>query len=277
METTIRGWTTALLLTFGPAGALAQSAPGLPLWELGLGGVGRSGAAYPGSSEYRGEVALFPYLTYRGRLFEIGGESTARFIPFRTERFELGFTVDGSSTVDSRDNALRGALPDLDALAEFGPEFNLRLFETPAYFGSGTGRAELSVQTRGVFSVGDGIDHVGNLVRPAIRYRQNGALKPGSRVSASVGPVFATEGVHDFFYQTAGYDAHGGYLGTEIAASVRYPLTDRLRVIGGVGLTVLSGAANRASPLFEDEVNASVFVGLTFSLFQSGRRALRDR
>ena len=266
--------------------AFAQDAPQLPLWELGIGTVGRASAEYPGASEYTGSGTVYPYLTYRGRLIEFGGDATFRLIPIRTERLEFGVSIDGSSAVDSGDNALRGALPDLDALVEFGPDIGYRLSEGPAVFGTGTGRLEASLQARGVFSIDSDdfdVDRVGALVRPALRYRQNGSLKPGSRITATIGPVFATEGVHDFFYAVpsggtlAPYDARGGYLGTEVTLSARYPLTDRLRLVGGVGVTLLHGAANEASPLFEDKVNGSAFFGLTYSFYQSKRRTARDR
>ncbi|MXQ06352.1 hypothetical protein GQ651_00690 [Alphaproteobacteria bacterium GH1-50] len=257
--------------------AHAGDAPTLPLWELGVGATARVAPDYPGASEYNPGGTVFPFVTYRGRLLEFGGDQTFRIVPFRLDRVEIGVTVDGSSAVDSRDNALRGALPDLDALAEIGPEVNIALSERSAILGNGTGRYELSLQTRGVFSLGDGIDHVGTLGRLALRYRQNGALKPGARVTAAIGPVFASEGVHDFFYATDSYDARGGYLGTEADVSVRYPLNDRLRVVGGVGVTLLSGAANRASPLFDEKVNVSAHIGLRWSLFQSQRRTTRDR
>jgi hypothetical protein len=265
-------------MAFAGGPLTAQDAPDLPLWELGIGAVARGGADYPGASEYSFGGALFPYVSYRGRLLELGGDETVRLVPFSNDRFEIGVSFDSSSSVDSQDNSLRVDLPDLDALAEFGPEFTYRFAERPAIAGGGTGRFEVSLQTRGVFSVGSDIDHIGTLVRPALRYRQNGALKPGSRISASIGPIFASEGVHDFFYAVPGtYDARGGYLGTEIKVSLRYPLNDRARFIAGAGVTVLGGAANRDSPLFDDEVNASAFVGVTYSLFQSKRRTTRDR
>lgn len=276
---------TFLIATICATSVAAQDAD-LPLWELGVGAVGRVSPEYPGSSEYRGSGTVYPFLTYRGRLLEFGGDATFRLVPFRSDRLEFGITVDGSSAVDSGDNALRGALPDLDALVEFGPEVSYRLAERPAVFGDGTGRLEFSLQTRGVFSIDSDdwdVDTVGTLVRPAIRYRQNGSLKPGSRITASIGPVFATDGVHDFFYGVPpgsalpAYEARGGYLGTELTLSARYPLTDRMRLVGGLGVTVLTGAANDASPLFDEKVNASAFFGVTYSLYQSKRRTTRDR
>lgn len=271
--------TAAFFLLTAPGHA--QDAPTLPLWELGIGSAAGGGADYLGANSYSASGAVFPYITYRGRLFEFGGDQTFRLVPFRSERFEVGISLDASSAVDSSDNALRGSLPDptdLDALVEVGPEFNYRLAERPALFGDGSGRFEVSLQTRGVFSVGDDVDHVGTLVRPAVRYRQNGALKPGSRISASIGPVFATQGLHDYFYSVPGtYQARGGYLGTEITLSGRYPINDRLRLIAGGGLTILTGAANADSPLHADDVNASAFVGVTYSLYQSKRRTTRDR
>lgn len=262
------------------------AAPALPLWELGVGAVGRISPDYPAADSYNRTISPLPFVIYRGRVFEFGGDATARIIPFRTDRFEIGVTVDGSSGVDSGDNALRGALPDpdLDALAEFGPELVYRGLSTPALLGGGTGRWDITLQTRGAFSVGGGdIVYEGMLVRPTVRYLQRDSLAPGSRILASIGPVFATEGVHDFFYEVdangpgSGYDARGGYLGTELGLSVRYPLTNRLQLIGGVGLSVHTGAANRKSPLFANDMNGSAFVGLTFSFLHSRRLADPDR
>ncbi len=269
----------ALLLGTGAPPAVAQAdAPALPLWEAGLGAVARTSAAYPASARQTQGVAPRVLFIYRGEVVEVGGDATLRVIPFRTDRLQFGITVDGSSAVDAQDNALRGALPDpdLEALAEFGPEVVFRGLQRPALFGDGTGRYDITLQTRGVFSVAlDSVTYRGLLVRPTVRYLQRDSLAPGARILASAGPVFATEGVHDFFYQTGGYDARGGYLGTELALSLRHPLRPGLSAIGGVGISLHAGAANRGSPRFERPVNGSAFLGLTYTFLQSRRAAAR--
>lgn len=254
----------------------------LPLWELGFGLSARQTAEYPGADDYAARVVAFPYVAYRGKFLEIGEDETFRFVPFQTDRFELAFSFDGNSAVERRSTELQGALPDLDALVEFGPELIWKALETDPVFGSRTkGRLELALQTRGAFSVSWPVDYEGFVVRPVLRYRQNGALKPGSRIEATVGPLFGSQGVQDYFYtvdgNSNGYTASDGYMGTELTASIRYPVSRRVRLIGGVGLGILSGAANEDSPLFESNFNASGYIGFTVSLFQSKQQALKDR
>lgn len=264
--------------------AQAQPRPDLPLWEIGIGIAGRSTPDFPGADTQSNRLVAFPHVAYRGNLIEIGAEETFRLVPFRTDRLELAVSIDGAASVERRGDTLGGDLPDLDALAEVGPEIIWRAAEVPAVAGNrAPGRIELALQVRGVFSVDGGIVHEGYVLRPALRYRQNGALKPGSRIEATIGPLFASEGVHDFFYRVdpqpgrPGFDAGAGYLGTEATAAVRYPLGRRTRVFGGVGIGYLAGAANRDSPVFATDFNASAFVGLTVSIIQSRARALRDR
>ena len=256
----------------------------LPLWEIGVGAVARMSTAYPGAESNSTSLTPLPYLKYRGRFIELGGDETLRLVPFRTDRFELGLSFDGSSRVDNRETALGGEQPDLNALMELGPEFIFRVAERPAFAGSdNTGRIELVFQTRGVFSVDDGVRYEGALIRPALRYRQNGTMRPGSRLQASIGPIFATEGVQDVFYESApgpgerGFDASGGYLGTELKAAIRYPLTSRLQAVSGFALSYLGGSVNENSPLMRSNWDATVFLGFTVSLFQSEARASRDR
>ena len=197
-------WRRAVALVAGIAWATGGAAQEprdrdrleLPLWELGFGLSARQTAEYPAAADYATRVVAFPYVAYRGRFLEIGEDDTFRFIPFRTDRLELAVSIDGNSAVERRGNELSGSLPDLDALVEFGPELIWRAAELPPVIGTRTmARLEFALQTRGAFSVSLTPDYQGFLVRPALRYRQNGAIKPGSRIQATIGPIFATQGL----------------------------------------------------------------------------------
>lgn len=259
----------------------------LPLWEIGVGGAARYGSEYLGSSETGAGLSPLPFLTYRSRLLNFG-PPVAPGTPYRDRRLEFGVSVDAAPALDSGDNAARAGMDDLPTLVEFGPEAIVQLAETAPLFGDQTyGRIEFITQARGVFDISDeGVGYTGFVVRPALRYRQNGSLRPGSRVQASIGPIFATEGVHDHYYEVRpgeatadrpAFDAVGGYLGTKAQASFRYPLNNRLRLVGGVSATYLGGVANERSSLIEEDIAASAFIGLTVSLFQSKAKARRDR
>ncbi len=273
----IRRLAAALSLLALPASVLAEEAPTLPLWELGLGATIGASPDYPAASTYSFDGAVFPFFYLRGQGVTIGEDGRA--LPFGIERVELGVSVDAYGSTGTRTDKNGNTLPDLDATFQVGPELNFVLSETDALFGNGRGRYELALQARGAVSVNwdPDIGGLGGVFRPALRYSQNGALRPGSRIMASIGPIFASESFHEYYYNAPGYDASGGYLGTDAILAVRYPLSDRTNVIGGARLSIMAGAKNEDSPLFKDDITASAFVGLTYSLFQAKRRTTRDR
>ena len=253
----------------------------LPLWEIKAGGFGFYGTDYPASGNYRFNGLAYPTLTYRGDTLRIGGSSAAKLVPFRNPRFELGVSLDAAFAADSDGNPIRDGMPDLGLITEFGPELVIkgprRAAGTPQ-----ESAIDFALQARAVFSYqkDDGIDHRGFIIEPTVKYRKGFAS--GSRFRATFGPVFATEGLQDYYYQVdptfarAGrppFDAKGGYLGTEATFGLTVPVTDRLNVWGGGGVGLYSGAKNKNSPLFEDDLTSYVYLGASFKLFQSKRRA----
>lgn len=269
-------WTAAAL-GLGLSAAGAQEAR-LPVWELGVGAVARVQTDYPGADDYAARIAPVPYLKYRGKVLEIGGEEALRVVPIRTDRFELGLSFDSSARVENRVTTVGSALPELDRAVEAGPELIFRLVDQPALFGLQlSGHIEALLQTRGVFSIGKDIDWQGTLYRPAIRYREYGTLGPGSRIQVSLGPIWTTGGLQAFYYETPDYEARSGYLGTEARGAVRFPITERLQAFGGISVTYLGGAANADSPLMKTDWDGALFVGLRYSFWQSAQRTTRDR
>ncbi|MEO1776850.1 MAG: MipA/OmpV family protein [Pseudomonadota bacterium] len=257
-----------------------------PLWELGVGAFVSVTPNYPASGEYRINGLPFPNVVYRGDLLRLGQEEAARLVPVDTERFELSVSGDAAFGVDSDDNELRRGLPDLDPLLQIGPELVLkgRGFGTPSFLGD----IALVLQGRAVFSANTDIeiDFQGFVVEPQLRTTFPGVLGLGSFVTASVGPLFATEALQDYFYEVPSafalpdrptFEASAGYLGSELTFGLGYELTERIDLFASLRLALYSGAANADSPLFEDAFNASGFVSFTYSIFQSERRVPRRR
>lgn len=73
------------------------------------------------------------------------------------------------------------------------------------------------------------------------------------------------------------FDGAGGYLGTELALSLGYELTEPIGLFASLEVAAYAGAANEDSPLFADAINASGFLSITYSIFQSERRVPRAR
>ena len=242
----IRTWILSLSLWT----VLAPAVPAeeVPLWEVGIGGFAALTPDYPASGNKSFNGLAFPTLVYRGDLVRAGDGAAARLVPFDTPRLELGVSLDASFSASSDGNPLREGMPDLGFLFEVGPEAIIR---GPRFGEEGQrGEIDLALQARGVFSAdfGEPIEYQGIVLEPEIRFRQQGLFGTRAGLSASIGPIFATEGLHDFFYQVdpefarAGrpaFDADGGYLGTEARLGLGLPVGKRAYVFGGVGVGLI--------------------------------------
>lgn len=276
----LSAFATPALAQSGPVALTAREA-GAPLWEVGFGAFGVVAPDYPAANESSFNGLPFPNVTYRGDLFRLNEEAGARVVPVAEPRFEFGVSVDGAFGANSDDNALREGLPDLDILAEIGPEL---IFLGPQFAtGSGKGRLDLALQSRAVFSLDfDAVAYQGLAVEPELRYRQTGLFGGGGTGFLSIGGFFATERLHDYFYEVPeafalpdrpAFDAGPGYLGTFVSAGISAPLTDRVVLFIGGQTALHAGAANRDSPLFADSATFAGFLGFAYAIWQSDRRA----
>ena len=252
-----------------------------PLWAVGVGGFALAAPDYPASDRTALNGLGFPWLIYRGERLRIGGGSAARFIPFRTDQVELDISLDAAFGARADDNPLREGMEDLHPLFEVGPQMIVNLAETDTPGGSE--RWRLALQARGVFSVDTDetqVTHEGTVLKADLQYRNEGLFGPRSRLSAAIGPIFASEGVQDYFYQVApgeatatrpAFDARSGYMGTEASLSLGYPLSDRLSLWGGVGVGLWAGAKNRDSALHARDVTGQAYLGFSYTIGRSER------
>lgn len=249
-----------------------------PVWEAGAFLGVFNNPEYPSSNQSNTNVVPAPYFIYRGKTLRIGDGSIARAVAVDKSWYELDLSLAASFGANSDDNEVRAGMPDLDFNFELGPQLKLRLskFEFKEH---GKGELYFNLQTRAVFSTDfSGIDHRGYVFQPDLRYRQRGWLSEKTALSISLSPTWATEKLHDYFYQvnqefvTAQrnqYDAKAGYLGTRLLVSVSFNATDDLRVFLGASTSIHSGAANEDSPLFIDDSTYSIGVGLVWRLWES--------
>jgi outer membrane protein len=252
-----------------------------PLWEAGVGAFAGSLPDYPAAGQNTVQAIALPYLVYRGDFWRVGGEEnrgaiSGRFL--KSDRFEFDITASAAFPVDSEDNDARRGMPDLDYLFGIGPQLIFRLIKEPD-----KRELDFHLQARAVYSTDlSSIDSRGYVFNPKLSYSHEHLTGLDLRLSSSVGPVFASEALMDYFYEVQPafvtpdrhvYDADTGYLGSNITLSVTKRFKDGLRVLVGTRLGIYSGATNRDSPLFEDEFNQSVFAAFAWSFFQSERPA----
>ncbi len=255
---------------------VAAQAPSKPKWEAGLAGIAVTTPLYPGSDDTRTLALPVPYFVYRGRVLQADQEGSRlrhRFTP----HVELGFSGGGALSSNSSDSQVREGMPDLDYLIELGPNLKLS-FDAPRP------RSQLVIDlpVRAVFSLGSGIQDRGFLFAPEASYVDDGLA--GGRLSwrVSVGSDFATEKLHDYFYEVApryvteqrpAYAASAGYLGSSLGTRFTYEFTERMRGFVALRYFLYAGSANEDSPLFERDDAYSTVLGVTWSFYWSREKA----
>jgi len=258
------------LLMFALAVGSAQADDPLPekRWEVGIGVGGITAPDYRGSDTNRSYVAPIPYVVYRGPVFRTDQEGL-RGDFLRTDRYEFTASLAVSITPDSDKNTLRRGMPELRSTLEAGPALNLNL--TGDGFDEGL---SLTLPVRAVFAVGEGqAEYIGVTSAPSLIYRK--PTRGNWKWTGSVGPVFATDRYHDYYYtvkpryalpERPAYEASSGYNGfnAQLALSRRagdfwYAFYARYSNIQGTDFT--------DSPLVEVKHNMSGGFAISWVIF----------
>jgi MipA family protein len=243
---------------------------GRPLWELGIGIAPITFPQYPGAREHRSYVLPMPYVIYRGERLR-ADRGGARGLLVNSERFELDFSADGTTPVDSTDGGPRDGMDNLDPIFEAGPSLNMRLYDGPA------GNWELRLPLRAAIATsGRSLSHEGWRFVPVVNY-SNAARADAWRVGFSVGPGFANRGYHGYYYdvgaldatsERAVYRADAGYSGLFLTSSLSRRF-DRFWVGGFLRYQSLHGTAFADSPLVERQHSVTAGLGVTWIAWTS--------
>ncbi|PCK07496.1 MAG: MltA-interacting MipA family protein [Alteromonadaceae bacterium] len=253
-----------------------------PLWELGVGSGAVDVPNYPASGERNFVPFVVPYLVYRGDIFRASGNSGVRAVVLETSDFELGLSFGGAFSADSDDNSVRAGMPELDFLFEVGPQLIYRVKDYEFKHG-GNARLKARLQARAVYSTDfERVDERGFVVEPMLSYQQRGVFFEDSSVNAGLSFKFASEELQDYYYQVdpvfansnrMQYDAKGGYLGAELSLGFSFPVREKIRGFLGGSAQFHQGAANRGSPLYEEDITYSVGLRFVWRLFESEAKA----
>ena len=249
-----------------------------PLWELGFGAGGGWIPDYPAAGQNHFKGLPIPWVVYRGDIFRVGdrrGLLRGRFL--NTDKYEFDISLQAAFPVDSGDNNARRGMPDLDWLAGIGPQLRVKLFNNP-----GINRLNLNFPVRAIFSTDlSSFENRGFVVNPKLAYRHENLTNKKLQLLASIGPIFATGKLMDYFYTVKpqfatltrpAFDAEGGYLGSELTVFLSTKPAEKLRFFGGARVGLYTGAKNEDSPLFRDDLTVGVFAGFVWSIWQSERR-----
>ncbi len=261
--------------------AIEGSANGKPLWEAGVGGFAATLPDYPAAGQNTFRALPVPILIYRGNILRVGGEGNRGAISGRfvdNDQYEFDVSLSAAFPVDSDSNKARRDMPDLDFLLGFGPQLIIKLINEP-----GERKLNLNLQARAIYSTDfSSMDHRGFVFNPKLSYSLEHVSALDLGVSTSIGPLFGSERLMDYFYEVKpryatssrpAYDADAGYLGTNVTFGITKRFDRSFRLVVGTRLGVHNGATNDDSPLFKDNVNVSVFTAFAWTFFQSEERA----
>ena len=282
---TLRTVVLGVLLCVGvavPVGASEDPATDA-LWELNLAAFGRYGPSYPASEDTQGNFVPLPFPVYRGTFLRVGDDtdSPIRGRVFRRDRIKLDIDFDLTFRSDSDDIGARTGMPDLDLMLQLGPELELQ-FVDRGFFAAD---AFLALQVRGAFAW-DGLDpsFEGLVFSPELKFTRD-FDKSRQRLKLRITPMFASDAYMDYYYEVApafatpqrpAFSPEGGYLGTEIALSLRVPIARRFEIWGGFRQGFYRGAKNEDSPLFTDDSTTTVYGAFMYRFWESKRRATEE-
>ena len=274
----MRSSRTAPLLSLGVAALAASAAPAAraepkPLWEIGLGTGALVFHDYRGADAVHAYPVPLPYLVYRGRFLR-SDHNGLRGRLFDQERVELNISLNGTTPV--RNDSSRHGMPDLRPTVEIGPSLDVHLWKSADTLL----KLDLRLPARAAFTAQASPHLAGVFLAPHLNLdvaqrRGDGGWKLG----LLAGPLFATSRYDEYFYSVApqyaapdrpAYEAHGGYAGTQLLASLsrRYP---RYWVGAYLRHDSLAGASFAASPLVKRDGYWAGGLGIAWIIARSSR------
>jgi outer membrane scaffolding protein for murein synthesis (MipA/OmpV family) len=264
-----------VLVTVASTAVQAQSSR-LPLWELGVFAGTATTPAYPGSSDRASRSLALPIFVYRGEVLRVErGDVGARLFSSDDIELDLGFSA--SLPASSDDLTVRKGMSDLGTLVEFGPRVKFTLAR-PA---PGT-RVRLELPMRAVLEFNNGVRQQGYAFEPELGLEVRD-VGNGWSLSATASLFFGDKDLNNYFYGVSApyatavrqtFDAQAGLITTRLGLSTAKSLTHDVRVFGFARYEVMEGAANKASPLFQQAAGTSVGFGLVWTLGRSEQPAV---
>lgn len=254
-----------------------------PRWEVGVGAAALSLEAYPASSVTTERAFALPFFLYRGSRIRLQ-QGNLSAIAVENRRFKLDVSVGAALNVDSDDVPIRAGLPDLDFLFQIGPKLELRLWDKVSTSVRRRQKLTLDTSFRAALSTDlSSIQSQGYLLNTQLSYEYDGFLTPKTTLRINGGPVWATDKLGDFIYgvdeqfalpNRPAFEGRSGYLATNAIIGLQHKFTERFQVFAALGLGVHTGAANRDSALFENNVTTGIALGVAWTIKASKNRVL---
>ena len=234
-------------------------------WEFGIGVGGVSLPHYRGSDQHAEYIGPIPYIRYDGKRLKIDREG-GRFYFYNSEKIKVDVSLAFALQVDSDDNRARVGMTDLDDIIEIGPRMLFNLYESE----DKNLRFRVGVPLRTAYATDfSHTENIGFVFSPYLQIRY---FTSGWESAVSLGPMWANESYHDYFYEVAPqyvsatrkeYNAEAGYSGSRLtlALSKRF---DKLFFGLFARYDDLTGASFIDSPLIKQKDSFMVGVALSW-------------
>ncbi|HKU16815.1 MAG TPA: MipA/OmpV family protein [Steroidobacteraceae bacterium] len=261
-------------------GAFSVHAEEKPLWEFGLGVGAIAFPDYRGSDETHVYPVPVPYFVYRGEFLKADREGL-RGLLFDREFAELSISADATIPVNSEDNAARRGMPDLKPTVELGPSLEVHLWHNERR----TSKLDVVLPLRVPVTLESSPRSLQWIFAPRLNIDfADFAGHTGWNFGAGVGPVFAAERFHDYYYSVPArfatptrpeYRADGGYSGMHVLAALskRFP---KYWVGAFLRYDWLAGAQFEDSPLVRREHSLAGGFGIAWMIGESKRKVEAD-
>lgn len=191
-------------------------------WELGIGLGVLSLPHYRGSDQRSNYAAPIPYVRYNGKRLKVDKEG-GRFYFYNGEDIKIDISMAFAFPVDSDDNRAREGMTDLDPIIELGPRVEFKLYQSD----DKNIRFRFAMPLRAAFATDiSNTEAIGWVFSPYLQVRY---FNSGWETAVSIGPVWASEEYHDYFYEVAPqyatatrpvYDAQTGYSGSRLTLTL---------------------------------------------------------
>jgi outer membrane scaffolding protein for murein synthesis (MipA/OmpV family) len=241
--------------------------PGQPLWEIGVAGGVVSTPSYPGAEDRETRALGLPTVIYRGKIFRADQSGIGARV-FRSDAAELDIGLAASLPARSDDVAARAGMPDLGALAEFGPRLKLRLAQLDE-----RRAVRFELPLRAVLEVRGGVRHQGYTFEPRLAYEERSGDGKW-RFEGHVAAVVGDGKINRYFYEVRpeyatgtrpAYTADSGLILARVGVFAARVVNRDLRVYGFLRAENYGIGANDDSPLHRRDNGLSAGVGLAWT------------
>ena len=193
-----------------------------PSWQLGVGVGGLSLPHYRGSDQNSSYVSPIPYLRYNGNHLKVDREG-GRYNFYDDKDIRVDVSLAFSLAVDSEDNRARTGMFNLGHIIEIGPRVQYKLYHSD----DNNVRFRFALPLRAAYATDfSKTKNIGLVFAPYLQLRY---FNTGWESAFSLGPVWASEAYHDYFYEVesqyatvnrATYNAKSGYSGSRFTFSM---------------------------------------------------------